>query len=131
MFRLKLDGVWNGEKGRRIAGALPVIALDKGRGLEHATSSPAPTDDERLYPTLFFRAHIEERGALGRAQPLVEIAGVDIDAERGHVERDLARRMRAVDDDEDAGLARALAELFDRKGQGGGRGDVAEENGLG
>jgi len=61
----------------------------------------------------------------------VEVAGVDIDLESGHVERDLARRVRTVDDGQNPGPAGTLADKIDRQRQRRWRGDMTHENRFG
>ena len=81
--------------------------------------SPHPQrDDHRHHPVLVLGADVEEAGSLRRAEPLVQVAGVAIGADRLHVERDLTRGVGAVDHGEDAGLAGAAADLLDREDQG-------------
>src|SRR5207244_1592464 len=83
--------------------------------------------DERLDLLLQLGPDVEEAGALRRAEPLVAIAGVDVRAEGLEPERNVARRVRTVDDRDGAGLARQAAELLDGQPQRGLRGYVADE----
>ena len=50
---------------------------------------------------------MQEATALGRAHPLVAVAGVEVGADRTQVQRDLAGCVGAVDERLDAGLAGA------------------------
>ncbi len=61
----------------------------------------------------------------------MEVAGIDIDAKRVHIERNLPRGVRAVDDGQDASFPGTLADQLDGQGERGWRGDVAHENSFG
>ena len=67
----------------------------------------SPSRRRAARSSVVFRPRPEEAGALRRAQPLVAVPRVDVRAEPVEVERELARRVGAVDDRERARLARA------------------------
>ena len=96
----------------RIARSLPAVPLGKAR-----LGAVAPRDHERLDPRLVLRPRPEKPGSLRRAEPLVAVPGVDVCPEPFQIERQLSGCVRAVDDREDAGLARGGADLLDRKHQ--------------
>ncbi len=126
VFPLEGDGRRHREKGGRVAGSLPLVALD-----ERVSVGPAPADDERLDERLVLRPDVEERRALRRAEPLVAVAGVNVGVDRAEVNRNLTRRVRTVDDGKDPCLPRTPAQLGDGKCQRRRRGDMAEEEHLG
>ena len=93
----------------RVVRPLPAVALAEIRLLVGA-----PADDERLDPVLVLRSRPQKPGALGRAQPLVTVAGVDVRPQGLEIERNLPRSVRAVDDREDARLVGGSADLLHR-----------------
>ena len=113
------------DRQRRGGIARPLPAVPVGEG---AVVAVAPRDHERLDPALVLRPRPEEAGALRRAEPLVAVAGVDVGAERVEIERQLARRVGAVDDRERSGRARRRADLRHREHERGRRGDVADRD---
>ena len=120
-----LDRRRHGQARRRIARSLPAVPLGEAR-----LGAVAPRDHERLDPPLVLRPRPEKPGSLRRAEPLVAVARVDVRPELLEVERQLARRVRAVDDREHAGRARGGADLLDREDERGRRGDVADRDRL-
>jgi hypothetical protein len=50
-------------------------------------------------------------------QPLVTVAGIEVDVERAQVEREVSGDVRTVDDRGDSEFARTPAQLRDRQGQ--------------
>ena len=123
---MRLDRGRHREVGRRIARALPAVALGEATSRRRSpTRSTSGVD-----PVLVLRPRPEEPGALRRAEPLVAVARVDVGAERLQVERQLPGSVRAVDDREHAGLARRRADLRDREHERRRRGDVADGDGL-
>ena len=86
----------------------------------------APAHDQGLEQGLNLAPGIQKGAALRRAQPLVQVARVEIDAQRFQVQRELTRRMRAVDEGQDARRAGAPAKRHDRQDDSRGRGEVAE-----
>ena len=123
--RVRLDRGRDRQRRRRVARPLPAVPVGEG-----AVVAVAPRDHERLDPALVLRPRPEEAGALRRAEPLVAVAGVDVGAERLEVERQLAGRVRAVDDRERARRPRRRADLRHRQHERGRRGDVADRDGL-
>ena len=74
---------------------------------------------------LAFGLRVQKGRALGRTQPLVAVAGVEIGAQGGQVQVNLAWCMRAVDQGRQAALARRVAHGRDGKDECRGRCDVA------
>ena len=70
----------------------------------------------------------EERRALRRAQPLVGVPDVPVGADRVHVEVHVAGGMRPVDEYRDAARAAPAHDVGDREDQGGGRGDMVDDD---
>src|SRR5690606_13584800 len=77
-----------------------------------------------------FGPDVEERRSLGSAEPLVEVPGIDVGADRLHVEVDLSRSVGAVDDREDPFFPRSGTDVLDREDQSGSGGDVAQKDGA-
>jgi len=113
------DGAWNGEPGGEIARSLPVEFL------AHALAE-LMADDQGMDLRLPVGPAPQERAALGRAGPFVEIAGVIGRGERGHVEVEHAGGMGAVHEHVDAAVGAARQDFFDREHQCGGRSDVID-----
>ena len=122
-MRVRLDRGRDRQRSGGIARPLPAVPVGEG-----AVGAVAPRDHERLDPALVLRPRPEEACALRRAEPLVTVARVDVGAERVEIERQLARRVSAVDDRERAGRARRGADLRHREHQRGRRGDVADRD---
>ena len=122
---MRLDRRRHREHRGRIARALPAVPVD-----EAAVGAVPPRDDERLDPTLMLRPRPEEARALRRREPLVAVARVDVGAEPVEVERDVTRRMSAVDNGERARLTRGRADLRHRHEQRRRRRDVAHRHDL-
>ena len=110
------------------AAASPRSSMRLAARVSHAVGSPVPVQsnssrkrersgarrvgavaDRRAGRTLGLPVapHPEERRALGRAEPLVAVAGVVGGAERAEIERHHPRRVGAVDQRVDAAAARA------------------------
>ena len=102
VLRLEGDRRRHREVRRRIARPLPAMKLRERRVVQ-----PVPRHDRRIDQPLRIGTRVEEARALRRAQPFVAVAGVDVGAERVQVEVELARRVRAVDDEQCSGGARA------------------------
>ncbi len=129
MGRLKGDGVGHGQIGGVIVRARILEKVEEvGAEGQLALLPPPPADDQRFHQPLHFRPGIKESCPLGGAKPLVAIPGVEIRAEGRQVERNLSRRVRAVDDSQDARGAGAGTNGGHWKGRRRGRGDVAEED---
>ncbi len=126
VFALEVDRPADGEDAGDVAGRLLLVAADKG-----VLARPAPTDRQRFHPFLVLGPDVQERGSLWRAEPLVEIAGVDVGADGLQVELELTGHVRAVDDRQDAGFAGAGANLLDRQDHRRAGGDVREEDRAG
>ena len=121
----ELDRVGNGEIGGGVARALPLRARDERRRL-----AVSPADDGAVDALLPVAAHVQEAGALRRAEPLVAVAGVEVRAERVEVEVDVRRRVRAVDDRDEPFGVRARDDLLDGEEEAGLRGDVRDVDGA-
>ena len=77
-------------------------------------------------PGLAVAADPEDGGALRGVEPLVRVGDVEVRAERGHVEGDVAKRVRAVDEDRDAAGAAEGGDAGDGEDDGGAGGDVVD-----
>src|SRR5690606_7702816 len=99
MRLLELDRVRHGEESGNIPRALLLVTGDEGVPL-----APSPANRQGLHPGVMLRADVEECCALGRAEPFVQVARVDIRTQRLEVQRQMPRHMRSVDDRQDAGL---------------------------
>ena len=100
----KLDRLWHGKPSRRVAGALHFKRVDEGRVAKRAfraggigVFSPAVTDDKRVDHVLQGAPDVQEGRAFGGHQPFMAVARVKIRVQRRKVQRDVPRRMRAVD----------------------------------
>ena len=113
-----------------IAGALDLIAGDELalRPVMVVPFDPTPGDDRRFQPLLLIRAGIEKPGPLRRAEPFVKVAGVKIDADGAQIDGPLTDRVRAVDDREDARLARPSRHRLDGQAQRRAGGDMGEKD---
>ena len=76
-------------------------------------------------------AHVEEAGVVRRQQPLVQARAVVIHLEVAQLEREVRNRVRAVDDGEDAALAREPREPLHREQLPAEVRDVTEVHHLG
>ena len=76
-------------------------------------------------------AHVEEAGADGREQPLVQARAVVVAAEVARLEREVREGVRAVDDRLDAAAPGFVADLLHREDLPGEVRDVAEVQHLG
>ena len=90
---LEVDRRRYGEERRDVPRALPLIAAH-----ECMIACPAPTNRRRFHPIMMLWRDVEKGRSLWCAEPLVEVPGVDIGAERGEVERELAGNVSAIDD---------------------------------
>ena len=132
MFRLEVDGRGHAQVGGNVVRAQPLQIIEKvGAEGEGFGRSPPPTNDQRLQQVLHLGVGVEESGAFGATEPLVPIAGVEVRAEGGHVQGNLAQGVRAIHDGEDVGGAGTSANFGDGEAEGGGGGDVAEEDDFG
>ena len=125
---LKADGGGYGQPGGEVVCAAPaqcVLHIVARETL--AFGAAAPRDDKRLHQRLDVCAHVQEARALGRAEPFVAVAGVEIGVKRVEVERNLAGGVCAVDHRIDAGGAGARQQGLNGQAQRRGRGDVAEK----
>src|ERR671930_2255594 len=113
MGPLPFDRGWNGQVGGRIARPLLLVTSEEAR----VVAVVAPAEHEWMDVPLQLPPHIQKAGALGRTEPLVAIAGVEVRVELPYVQRQVARDVSAVDHGADAALARAAAELRDRQRQ--------------
>ncbi len=77
------------------------------------------------------RGHVGEARSKGGAKPLVATGDVEIAAERIEIDRLLEHRVRTIDANRYAMLFGELNDGVDWKGDGGRRGDVAEDDQLG
>ena len=123
------EGVRNAQPGGRVERALPVELRPVP-----ARSTPGPDgrvravgDRRRADSRLAIGPDVEERGALRRADPLVEVARVPRGPDRGQVERQHPRRVRAVDERLDAALGERRDDPGDREDERRRARDVAED----
>jgi len=91
---------------------------------ERCVVAVAPADDRPVDALLPLAADVQEAGALRGTQPFVRVPAVEVRAERVEVERDVGRRVRAVDDGDEPELAAARDDLLDGEQQSRLGGDV-------
>src|SRR6266550_5895067 len=102
VLALPLDRRGDGQVRGRIARALPLVAHQEAR----VVALVPPAEHKRMHVTLELAPHVEEAGALRRAQPLVAIARVEVGIELAEVQGQVSRDVGAVDDGDDPALAR-------------------------
>ena len=141
VFGLEVDRRRHAEKRRKIARALPLqpalerrgadVGVEAGvaahRGGAELGREVAPAHHRGVQIRLSFRPGVQEGGALGRAQPLVAVAGVQVRADGHEIELDLPWGVCAVDQRRDAHLTRPRAQPGHGEHQRGGGADVAGE----
>ncbi len=115
------DGCGDGEPCGDIARALPVELVEEALVDE-------VTEGGRVEIALAIGAGVEKGRALRRAAPLVEIAGVPVAVEGGDIEIEHAGRVGAIDEEGQILCAAPGSEILDGVDEGGGRGDVIDEN---
>ena len=121
----------DGQPRRRVERALPVElgpvpGRPSSRVIGHGGVRPV-RDRVRADAGLAIASSVEERRALRRADPFVEVAGVPGRPEPVEVERQHARRVGTVDQALDAPLGERRDEPLDREDERGRARDVAEE----
>jgi hypothetical protein len=84
-------------------------------------------DDRRVNAQAPVLAHVQERGALRRADPLVQVACVIRRADRAHVEREQAGGVRSVDERVDSASGQLIDDRRDGEDQRRLAGDVIDE----
>jgi hypothetical protein len=114
----------------RIDGAQPIALQAKARPIG-APGVASVAGDQRLAPRAQILAHVEERRALGRAQPLVGVRRVVGRAELVEGQRDLAHAVGAVDDRLHTALAQRADDPLDRQDQTRLADDVIDEQPAG
>ena len=87
--------------------------LDVGRLVAADALDHVPAAEPRRHRLEQLAAAVQDADA-GRAVGLVAGPGVEVDAERGDVDRQVRDGLRAVDDDDRAGGVRAARDLLDR-----------------
>src|SRR5437762_3225459 len=90
--REELQRGGDGKPRRRIERAGPV-ELEVEAAAVAALRVRAMADDRRAHRVAAVRMDVEKRGALRRANPLVQVAGVEGNVERAEVERQHTRSM--------------------------------------
>ena len=129
------NGGGDGQDCGGVAGALHLKHVDKAGVAEGAAglrvSGPAVADGQGVDEGLQIAADVQEGRAFGGHQPFVAVAGVEIGVQRGQVQRDVTGGMGAVDDGIDATGAGMGHGVLDGEHQGGGRGDVGQEQDAG
>ncbi len=108
----------------RCGGAAYVVASMRD-GLDHR-----PTGDERRHRVEQLAAAPQDTDA-GRAEHLVTRERREVDAELGHVEREMGRRLAGVEHGQRTDRARGVGELADRVDRAEHVGDVGEREDLG
>src|SRR5262245_41721512 len=126
---LELDGRWDGQESRQVAGALPFMIVNKLRATG-PIALVSPTDHEGIQPVLHLTAGVEESCTLRRAEPLVTGASVEIRVNGRQMQRDIGWGVGAADDAQQPGGTRTAADRFHRKREGRGAGNVTEKNDL-
>ena len=117
------------QPGGGVVGAGPVELLPQGRA--GAGGGVAVADDAGVELLLAIAADVQHGGALGRADPLVEVAGVVGGAEIVEGEGDHAGAVGAVDEGVDAAVGEGPHDRGDREDEAGGGGDVIDEGEAG
>ena len=85
-------------------------------------------DDDRPHPLLAIATHVKKRAALRREHPLVTVADGVGRADRGEVDIDHARRMRAVDERLDPAVVERGHDLGNRQHERRRAGDVIQHD---
>ena len=132
MLSKKINGGWHRQKARKITRPLPLhapleqpLANEVVPGRRARGGRIAPTRDQGLQPRMVLGARVQEGGAFGGAHPLVAVAGVVVSAQRGQRERNLSRRVGAINQRRNAALTGLCHHRLDRKTQCRRTGDVA------
>src|SRR5574341_2658356 len=113
-----------------IARAPPLVMINE-RGAAGRLGLISPRDDQRLEQMLNFRPRVQKTRALWRAQPLMQVAAVEVRADLRQVERNLTGRVRAVKDCENARFPRAPADFRHWKDDCGRTCDVTKKDQAG
>ncbi len=115
-----VEGERHGEEGGGVARA-GLVELGGDAVVE------TPRDDRRVDQRLVPRRDPEEARRAGCHRPLVQVGGVEVDAERIDVERHVAGHVRAVGEDEYAPLAAHRGDVRERQKERGLRGEVVDD----
>ena len=129
---LKLDRLGHGQVGGRVVRAQPLMIVEKVRSALELPPlrPPPPADDQRFNQVLHLAASVQKRRALRRAEPLVACGHIEIRPDRPHVDADLPRPVRPVNDRHNALFASPATNLVDRNRHRRRRRDMAEEQDL-
>lgn len=115
------------QPGGRVERAGPVVLEAEARTVRARRVRPM-ADDEGTHPLLAIPSHVEERRALGCVQPLVAVPRRVGGAGRIQVDLDHAGRVGGIDEGVDATLTEHADDLANRKDEGGGAGDVVDQD---
>ncbi len=121
------------ERRRPVVGALPVELEPEATAIRPLGVGTVG-DDQRTDARLTVAPDPEDAAALGRTQPLVGVPGPVADASRfegGDVDRHLAGRVGAVDEDLDAAVGQRVDQVDDGHHDGGRAGDGAQHDEAG
>ena len=122
-FIHEIESGLNAEPGGRVACSGPGEAVGE-------FFVDAVREDGVVQPLLgIFRP--EETAGAWNAVPFVEIGSIPVGGDFGDVERDLARRMCAVDEDRDVKAMAEEGDSFDREDETGAGGDVVDDDEFG
>src|SRR5205814_6055589 len=109
----------DGQPRRKVARSRPVELGGK-------TAPVVVRDRERMNQRSAVAARPQETAAARRKEPLVAIAGVPVGAERRHVELELPRRVRTIDEYEGAVFASRRDNFLERPDEARRRRDVID-----
>lgn len=131
---LEGNGRGNGEKGRDVPRALPLkAAFQHGGarvGVEARVScnvvAVAPAHHGGVDRFVVFGTDVKKGRTLGRAEPFVAVARVEIGTEGVEIQWNVAGSVGAVDEGENARFPCTAAEFRQGKNQSGGGRDVAQ-----
>ena len=126
MLFLKSDSVRHSQR-RRTHRVSPATRANPRKATRRAAPFPPPTYNQWLEPRLDLTPRMQKSCALRRAEPFVTRADIDIRSDCSYIKRDLPRRMRAVNNGQDAMLPSPAADLFDGKDHRGRTGDVRDK----
>ncbi len=127
------QGIRDREPGRGVARSPKLKGIQEGAvtqrpGVVRCNAGlPAVTDDPRRQKALRPALNVQEPRALGRHQPLVAVAGIEVGAKRPQRQGNKAGGVRPVDDGDDPLLPRCGDRPCHRQDQRGRGCDMAQE----
>ena len=122
----KAQRVRDAKKGSGIVGPGPVELQSEPRALRSRGVRPV-ADRQGTDALLAIAPHVQERGSLRRAEPLVAVAREVRGADPAQIQRHHPRRVRSVDEGVDAPFLKTPDDLLDRKNDPGRAGHMIEQ----